>query len=494
MGDSQYFSPKIEKTTTTTSFVKKPLYGAILTLFIGLAMWLVPFLVYGFNASWNYDFEQGKDSCFTGDLRNCPKWSGDNANFQVSTVAKHRHNLFQGGTYNQATVSKTLTFTPTLSLNSATTDDFYYLNLPMRVNSWSGQWPRAYFVFPPVPSQFGIKQYPSSNPADKHRLHLANVYRFNCQTGAYIDYISGTGQYLGPQFEQNTWVIFHFKFDTTNNLIYLSYTYNGSRVDWSVDNNKCFWPDNTTPRTNYNFTGVKLDFQNAYDWSYDNFYYNPFGCSLYETYETCIGAGCVWYYSEWLHHSYCVEPPEEPEPEECGSFFKCQYCVSEATCEAELCEWKDIGFGDRCYMLEPVIPPPQGEWEAPELENCEGLGTIETWLCEIKNFIAGIFMPTKEKVNEFYATIGAFKEKFPFNYARSLSDFFSAIKTGFATEKDIPIKILNASSTVSFAFWNASATIGGQSEYLKNIVKDFSTLIILLAFLVWLIGFIKRFL
>jgi hypothetical protein len=222
-------------------------------------------------------------------------------------------------------------------------------------------------------------------------------------------------------------------------------------------------------------------------------------CANYENYTNCVNAGCDWYYSEWMETSGlypyegCVDHIT-PEPEECGSFFKCVFCETQETCSANFCEWKDIGFGNKCYMYEPITPPLQGGWEVPALEDCEVLSGVEKWLCNIKNFIAGIFMPTQAKINEFYMTMGTFKDKFPFNYARALNGFFADIKEGFDTEKNIPVKILGQTGNVNFAFWGASSTIGGVPENLGNIVKDVSTVIILLAFLVWLISFIKRFL
>lgn len=217
-------------------------------------------------------------------------------------------------------------------------------------------------------------------------------------------------------------------------------------------------------------------------------------CELCETYSTCIDASCSWYYSIFLQEYYCVDYFESDE-EYCGSFFECQYCSTQELCEAELnCEWKDIGFGDRCYMIEPLYPPTTTAWEIPDLDDCETTtSTTAFWLCSIKNFIAGIFMPSQSKINDLYQTIGAFKEKFPFNYASEMSEFFSDISASTTEEKAIPITILGQESAIDFQFWNSTTSIGGVEETFKNVLIDFSSMIIFLGWFVWLISLIRRF-
>lgn len=212
------------------------------------------------------------------------------------------------------------------------------------------------------------------------------------------------------------------------------------------------------------------------------------------SFDTCATAGCWWYHSVYIQGYYCGEP-YDPDPEVCGPFFKCQYCLTQELCEAEAetCEWANKGYGEKCYMLEPTIPPIQEEWEVPDLEDCGVLSGVELWLCEIKNFIAGVFMPSQTKITALYQTIGAFKDRFPFNYAGSLKTFFIDIEESIDEEKGIPIKVLGQESNVSFEFWDEETTIGGVAETFKNILFDFTTLIVLLGFFVWIISLIRRF-
>lgn len=216
-------------------------------------------------------------------------------------------------------------------------------------------------------------------------------------------------------------------------------------------------------------------------------------CGYCETSTTCVSAGCSWYYSVYLQQYSCV-PLFTPDPEECGSFHKCQYCGDQTTCEAELdCEWTDRGEGSQCYMIEPTVPPDQADWEIPDIDSCESLPALDTIVCEIKNLISGIFMPSQAKIETLYQTIGAFKEKFPFNYVGILNEFFDEITEDLQATTTIPITVLGATSTIDFSFWDATTTIGGNEETFKNILFDFTTFLVLMGWFVWLVSLIKRF-
>lgn len=218
-------------------------------------------------------------------------------------------------------------------------------------------------------------------------------------------------------------------------------------------------------------------------------------CSYCETSEDCVGAGCIYEYNSWFARWECHQE-YVPYIPGCGTGFQesCYGCYNQENCENAIpvgvCEWVDRGYGIACYPTEEV--PGEAVWEAPELENCDGLSGVEKWLCEIKNWVAGLFMPTQEKVNNLKMTIDNFKAKFPFNYAGSLSAFFNTIKTSLDTPKDIPVEVFGNSGNLNFDFLEATGTIGGTSETIKNILFDFSTALIVIGFLFWIISFIKR--
>lgn len=213
--------------------------------------------------------------------------------------------------------------------------------------------------------------------------------------------------------------------------------------------------------------------------------------SACENYDDCIGAGGQWFFSMLLGQDYCGEPT--PRPELCGTFWNCMDCETEFTCLEDkigFCEWENRGFGERCYMIETIS---EQDWEVPELDDCSLLSGVENLLCEIKNSLLGVFMPTQEKISDLYLTLGVFKQKFPFNYVESLKTFFNDVSKSFDEERAIPIKILGQESEVNFEFWEQETEIGGVGETLKNVLFDVSTFVILMGFFVWLISLIKRF-
>lgn len=329
--------------------------------------------------------------------------------------------------------------------------------------------------------------------------NMATYLRFECwDTGEPSDCRASDTIFIKRNYPTRT-TFCEIPLDTWTNL----------QVEWASSTNSVRWKCGDNAWTDY-FTGTGFDDIKGLElatsedagklqFNLDSIGETPYPecdsdhCNLCEVYDTCSNAGCYWYYSIYLQEYYCVDP-FVPEDDECGSFFKCQYCLTQTPCEAELnCEWVDIGYGEKCYMIEPTIPPEQADWEVPELDDCGALSGAELWLCEIKNMIAGMFMPTTTTTEALYQTIGAFKEKFPFNYISGLNYFFTGISEGLEATTTIPIEILGATSTINFTFWNSTTTIGGEVETFKNILYDFTTFVILMGWFVWLISLIKRF-
>lgn len=349
----------------------------------------------------------------------------------------------------------------------------------------SGSWNTTWAVGEDI-LELSFSYYQVSNSSDKTTIYfndgvsLVGIVEFEEGTG--LIYAGNAGDISMGTQDYGSWHTITCEFTVDQ----LRCKEDGEFGIWTNHSNDL--PDNL------NFDHNVAD----YDLYLDDFLINEAVCEIgscwvCEVYETCIPAGCMWYYSIYLLESYCVEP-YEPDPDECGGLYKCQFCMTQETCEAEFCIWEDrFGLGEKCYIPEPEIPPSQEEWEVPDLEDCGELSGVELWLCEIKNFIAGIFMPSQEKVNSLFYTIGAFKERFPFNYAESLNRFFSEIGESLDEEKSIPIEILGQESEVSFAFWEKTTTIGGEEETFKNVLFDFTTLLVVLGATFWVISLIKRF-
>jgi hypothetical protein len=133
-----------------------------------------------------------------------------------------------------------------------------------------------------------------------------------------------------------------------------------------------------------------------------------------------------------------------------------------------------------------------GVYEPPPLPSCSGLSGVELWLCNMKNDIGSIFLPSNQKISELRETIDEIKQKFPLNYLSGASDFFSSVRTNINSSSDIHFKILGKEGTVNFAFWENTAEIGGSVQTIGEIVGVFITFLIILGFVFWAISFGKR--
>jgi hypothetical protein len=221
-------------------------------------------------------------------------------------------------------------------------------------------------------------------------------------------------------------------------------------------------------------------------------------CALCEVWTTCQTAGCSWGCApDWSGMGcWCEEPVSQPE--ECGGFYKCQYCETEEDCvNADVtCEWATRGQITKCFTKRPVVPEAQEEWQTCEFDNCTPdppLGLVEKWVCLLKNALQGIYCPSQETLTDLQHTLETFEEKFPFNYIVAIKEFLNDIKTSLATPKAITISMFGASGTMNFDFLDMPVTIGGVEETMGNIFTDITSILIYIAFFFWLLAFIRRF-
>ena len=164
----------------------------------------------------------------------------------------------------------------------------------------------------------------------------------------------------------------------------------------------------------------------------------------------------------------------------CGSGANLMFCETEESCENYGGYWWE---GTCSGYQKPYLPPE---------DVCEGLGTIEKWLCEIKNLLKGIFVPSTEKTEELRQTIDIVKQKFPMNYLSVSQSFLGDVKNSINSSGDIDFKILGQTGTVNFAFWEKTTDIGGATQKIGEVIKVFITFLVILAFILWAISFGRR--
>jgi hypothetical protein len=141
----------------------------------------------------------------------------------------------------------------------------------------------------------------------------------------------------------------------------------------------------------------------------------------------------------------------------------------------------------------PIFTPPEAQFPPqPELEDCSQYNIPDRWICEIKNALKSIFLPSSKKINELKQTMDLFKQKFPFNYINLFTNFYQDINNGINENSTIQFKILGQSGNVDLAFWENQATIGGITQTFSHIIYNIFLFLFLFIFVLWLISYLKR--
>jgi len=453
---------------SNTSFQKKTLYASIITLIVGVILLTYPFFIA--FAYEDYIYIDWFNDYNLGDLSSQGNWTS--ANWQVQDEKKWEGSK---GIY----CPNTATCTANKTGNLSTTGKYVIMVYITSAGNPKQGIQLEFKIGTTKKLEFRIEEVSGEMRVYGNTPSLAQIgtwTNFDSWQPVEVEWEDGSPDRWHYRWENEAWT------DWYSGTITWSYF---NRVD--VNGSKVGNPNN-------GFVYVDtIDKEVQYICQLGT-------CDYCETYNTCVEAGCQWYYSEQAYllfgrGGYCVEP-QPPSEEDCGAFYKCQFCSEELCGIGELegfCEWVDKGAGYGCYMVEPTIPPEQVVWEVPELEDCSELSGVEKWLCEIKNFVAGIFMPSQEKINVLWDTLGNFQQKFPFNYIMAIDRFFKDVSESLEEEKSIPIKIFGAEQNVDFSFWEKTGKVGGVVESIGSAIKDFTSIVLIIGFFTWLLMVIRRF-
>jgi len=150
--------------------------------------------------------------------------------------------------------------------------------------------------------------------------------------------------------------------------------------------------------------------------------------------------------------------------------------------------WSCYGFngGSTSYCSaiyqEAETPPTIPETSIiPTPTDCETYSGIDKVLCNFGNMIQGMFLPSSEKIIELQTTMNEVGNVFPFNYLRAISSVFNNLNF--------------SSGGLTMTIWGNTETLGAdfwEMELFDNI-KLGITILILLMFTFWAIGYIKHF-
>jgi hypothetical protein len=117
----------------------------------------------------------------------------------------------------------------------------------------------------------------------------------------------------------------------------------------------------------------------------------------------------------------------------------------------------------------------------PTPTDCNSLSGIDQIICNLGNTIQGIFLPSTEKLTELQATISGVANVFPFNYLRVIGNTFSQ---STVTQGTLTMTIWGNTETINPAFWDLP---------IFPKIRLFATILILLMFTFWAIGYVKHF-
>lgn len=240
---------------------------------------------------------------------------------------------------------------------------------------------------------------------------------------------------------------------------------------------------------------MKVPLDNPYAWDTLRFGFMNVGDHSLTKYQTAtstpITAGMTWNFDYFIDVSSACPPPNYPPcvlnfgmwafgKDSQGKYYSEFYPYG---CDTEV--------GDPAQAF--YVPPPAEEFPSyPEEEECSGYDLLERLVCEVKNALKGIFLPSSAKIQELQATIGQIKQKFPYNYIAFLKEFYDDIKQGVNITSTIEFKILGQAGAVDLSFWEKTADVGGITQTFSHIIKNIAYFVILLVFLMWGISFGRR--
>ena len=469
-----------------TSFQKKNLYGVILSLILGFSTLLYPFFI---SASEEGIFNDDFETYNLGDLVGQGDWSGDGDTFwKVADTRPHKgvKSAYIDSYSDQTKRVWKIGEEKSTGIQSA------WVNF----SEVKGGNP----IFSPVFELLGW-----DHVSDVWRWLNSYGIKFNSSTSKWeFGYYDLNNQWvvLDPDVSQDEWHSIEAEFDEPNwqYRLRLDTLEGGDWSDWipfHFDYYKDYIDSVGAFRMESRGQEVWVDTIDGEVVPICELGH----CSICTYQEQCESVGCFWWFEEeWYGKLYpwegCSEPPSGGGwEEECGAFNKCQYCLTQELCEAQWnCEWVNkYDLGEKCYNKMPAYPPEQEEWQTCEFDDCEELGLPEKWICFLGNQMKGIFCPSQETLVSLQDTLNSFKYKFPFNYLSSTTYFFNSIKNDLNDEKEIDFKIWGKPATMNFDFLDMVVKVGGVEETLGNLIKDFSTLLIVIPFSVYMVAFIKRF-
>jgi len=237
----------------------------------------------------------------------------------------------------------------------------------------------------------------------------------------------------------------------------------------------------TTTLSSFNATGtITIPENNIYNWFKFSVIAREFdtATTTYFSTTTDLIGGDTWNYEipislpegAWKV-SYILQGLYETEP----SYFS-HYCDNTGIGTAlPLPTWKEIT-----------------ETEFLGLEDCSSYSLLERLVCELKNVVKGIFIPSPQSMNDLKNTIQAFNNKAPMNYIKATRDFLTSVRDGLDSQRELNFKILGQTASVNFDFWDSTTEFNGQNTSFLNIIRILFTCLLGVFYVVYFVKLLNR--
>lgn len=151
----------------------------------------------------------------------------------------------------------------------------------------------------------------------------------------------------------------------------------------------------------------------------------------------------------------------------------------------------DTGLGIFAIPYAPdILSPPA----APSTEDCSGYDLLERLVCEIKNFVSGIFIPSPNKVSELRTNIEMVKGKAPYTYLLATKEFLIDLNGVISTSTpSVPFSMFGATGTIDFTIFEATTTFAGLTPSFSDFVRFFFVILIVFKLLIpWYLSFLRK--
>jgi hypothetical protein len=143
------------------------------------------------------------------------------------------------------------------------------------------------------------------------------------------------------------------------------------------------------------------------------------------------------------------------------------------------------------YLTENTAPPASvfnpidfGSWGFTE-ENCDSYDILPKLVCQIKNMLGGIFLPTAPALTSAQQTFSQFQNKFPFNYIAEVQDTMATVYDGITQEGTaIQITLFGHTEPINFSWFSGTG--------LGKTIQGAMVFFLILGFVFWGIDFMGR--